>query len=81
MEEKMNDLLSKKFTVLLGDMNAIVREGREGDVVGPHGLEKKNERGRILIDLCMVQESRKKEIHMDSSRRQKQADTNWITSW
>jgi len=37
-------------------MNTVVRKGREGSVVGAHGLGKKNERGRMFIGFC----SRKK---------------------
>jgi len=40
IEEKINNLPSKEYTVLLGDMNAVVGEGRDGAVVGAHGLNK-----------------------------------------
>jgi len=46
IEEKINNLPSKEYTVLLGDMNAVVGEGRDGAVVGAHGIGKRNERGR-----------------------------------
>jgi len=52
IEEEINNLPSKEYTVLLGDMNAVVGEGREGSLVGEHGLGKRNERGRMLIDFC-----------------------------
>ena len=42
MEERMEALPSKEYAALLGDMNAIVGEGREGTVVVSHG--------RMLVD-------------------------------
>ena len=33
-------------------MNAVVEQDRDGMIVGDHGLETKNERGRLLIEFC-----------------------------
>ena len=51
MEERIRALPSKEYTALLEDMNAIVGEGREGTVVGPHGLIETNKtrKGRTSL--------------------------------
>uniref|UniRef100_A0A8D8Z0H2 Craniofacial development protein 2 n=1 Tax=Cacopsylla melanoneura TaxID=428564 RepID=A0A8D8Z0H2_9HEMI len=38
--------------IILGDMNAIVGEGREGTTVGQYGHGRRNERGNQLIEFC-----------------------------
>ena len=41
-----------EFTVVMGDMNAKVGEGREEDIVGPFGLGERNERGDRFVEWC-----------------------------
>ena len=36
----------------MGDFNSIVGEGSTDKVVGPFGLVRRNERGKMLIDFC-----------------------------
>ena len=36
----------------MGDMNAVVGEGRNGKKVGDYGLGKRNERGQALVKFC-----------------------------
>jgi hypothetical protein len=38
----------------MGDLNAKVGSETVHDIVGPHGLGKKNERGEILLDSCIA---------------------------
>ena len=41
-----------EINIFMGDFNAKVRQGREEQIVGPHGLGIRNERGEKLIDWC-----------------------------
>uniref|UniRef100_A0A8D8WJF1 Craniofacial development protein 2 n=1 Tax=Cacopsylla melanoneura TaxID=428564 RepID=A0A8D8WJF1_9HEMI len=43
---------SYEALVVLGDMNAKVGSERIGDIVGPHGLGSRNERGEEFINFC-----------------------------
>ena len=38
--------------IVMGDFNSIVGEGFTDKVVGPFGLDRRNERGKMLIDFC-----------------------------
>lgn len=38
--------------IVLGDMSAVVREGKEEDIVGKYGLGQRNERGDTLVEFC-----------------------------
>jgi hypothetical protein len=40
--------------IMMGDLNAKVGSERVQDIVGPHGLQDKNERGERLIDWCIT---------------------------
>ena len=50
----MNEEKGTEYVVLLGDWNAVVREGRGGGHVGAYGLGKRNERGQKLVDFCKL---------------------------
>ena len=39
--------------IVMGDFNSIVGKGSTDKVVGPFGLSRKTERGKMLIDFCM----------------------------
>lgn len=39
--------------VIMGDMNAVIGEGREGKTVGSFGLVTRNERGEKLVSFCI----------------------------
>ena len=41
-----------EINIFMGDFNAKVGQGREEQIVGPHGLGIRNERGEKLIDWC-----------------------------
>jgi len=43
---------SQEVIIVMGDFNAKIGEGREDDIVGPHGLGKRNERGEMLFQWC-----------------------------
>ena len=38
--------------IVMGEFNSLVVEGSTDKVVGPFGLGRRNERGKILIDFC-----------------------------
>lgn len=40
----------KENIIIMGDFNSVVGEGCEPNIVGAHGLEKWNERGKMPID-------------------------------
>lgn len=46
--------MCKKSEVLIvmGDLNSKVGRGTEGQVVGPHGLGERNDRGNLWVDWC-----------------------------
>ena len=41
-----------EMIMIMGDLNAKVGRGREGDTVGPFGLGNRNERGNLWIEWC-----------------------------
>jgi len=45
---KKNDSL-----IILGEWNALVGEGQEGEAVGKYGLGVRNNRGQRLTDFCI----------------------------
>ena len=52
LEEILRRQKGTDYVVVMGDMNAVVGEGREGSVVEEFGLGKRNERGERLIEFC-----------------------------
>ena len=41
---------SQDVVLVMGDLNAKVGEGKGEDIVGPHGLGTRNERGEMLVN-------------------------------
>ena len=37
----------------MGDFNAKIGKGKQGEVVVPHGLGERNERGERLVEFCI----------------------------
>ena len=52
MEEAINQCKSAVLLIVMGDLNAKVGGERVDDIVGPHGLGEKNERGERWIEWC-----------------------------
>jgi len=50
IESALQQCKSQENTIILGDFNAKVGEGRQENVVGPHGLGTRNERGDRLVE-------------------------------
>lgn len=50
LEELMGSEKQNSYLILMGDWNASVGEGREGECVGPFGLGKRNGRGEKLVE-------------------------------
>ena len=40
--------------LVIGDLNVKVSKGKEDDIVGPHGLDSRNERGDMLVNWCKM---------------------------
>jgi hypothetical protein len=49
LEEDGKDVTS---TILMGDWNSVVGGESYGNVVGPHGLGRRCQRGQMLTDFC-----------------------------
>ncbi|XP_046988576.1 craniofacial development protein 2-like [Schistocerca americana] len=43
---------SRDIVIIMGDFNAKIGEGSEGDLIGPFGLGTRNERGDLLSQFC-----------------------------
>ena len=54
--EQLEELLDKQKgtenVVIMGDWNAVVGEGRDGNEVGMYGLGQRNDRGDKLVEFC-----------------------------
>ena len=48
----MRECKRHEINIVMGDFNAKVGQGHEEQIVGPHGLGIRNERGERLIDWC-----------------------------
>jgi len=55
LEEILNQEAGTEYNILLGDWNAVVREGREDECIGKYGLGNRNDRRQKLVDLCKRQ--------------------------
>ena len=60
--------------IVMGDFNSIVGEGSTDKVVGPFGIGRRNERGKMVIDFSsdeyVVQENKNEAVCMEKPRRQ-----------
>lgn len=52
IKEVLKDLSKQDLTMIMGDWNAKIGKGRAGDIIGPHGLGKRNERGELCELVC-----------------------------
>ena len=52
LEEARRQCKPNEVTVVMGDLNAKVGEGRSGEVVGKFGLGERNERGTKWVEWC-----------------------------
>ena len=52
VDAAMSQCKSQDVVLVMGDFNAKVGEGKEEDIVGPHGLGTRNERGEMLVNWC-----------------------------
>jgi len=52
----MENVKENDNLIILGDCNAIVGEGQEGDAVGKYGLRVRNNRGQRCTDFCKAKE-------------------------
>jgi hypothetical protein len=46
------DVKGNTNTIIMGDWNSVLCEEPYRDIVGPHGLGRKNHRGQMLINFC-----------------------------
>lgn len=52
IEELMKNVKGDENLIILGDWNAIIGEGRDGDITGSYGLANRNEREERLAEFC-----------------------------
>ena len=52
VEQAMRQCKPHEIILIMGDLNAKIGEGREGEVVGPFGLGVRNEKGERLVEWC-----------------------------
>ena len=88
----MDDLSTRNYVVVLGDLNARVGDGEVEGVVGKCGVPGENESGERLLDMCVEQELvignsffKKKEINKytdsDAAVKQLQEDLRKVGEW
>ena len=56
LEKLMENVKKNDKLIILGDWNAVVGEGQEGDAVRKYGLGVRSNRGQRLIDCCKEKE-------------------------
>lgn len=54
LDKVMKLCKSQEIVFVMGDLNAKVGKGKEADVVGPHGLGNRNERGDMWVQWCIA---------------------------
>ena len=52
VEAAISQCKSDDVNLVIEDLNAKVDECKEADIVCPHGLGARNDRGEVLVDLC-----------------------------
>ena len=52
VEEKIKYAKGDENLIIMGDWNAVVGKGKEGNIVGEYGLGKRNDRGARLVEFC-----------------------------
>lgn len=52
LEKARKQCKSQEIILIMGDMNVKVGKGREGNIVGPHGLGTRNVRGERWVEWC-----------------------------
>ncbi len=52
LDQAKRQCRSQEILLIMGDLNAKVGRGREGNIVGPHGLGTRNENGERWIEWC-----------------------------
>ena len=53
MQMMIKNVKSTEVLIIMGDFNAKVGRGKEGDIVGKFGLGERNDRGERLIQFCV----------------------------
>jgi hypothetical protein len=51
-EEILEDVKGGTNTIIMGEWNSVVRDASYRNIVGPHGLGRKNRRGQMLNNFC-----------------------------
>jgi len=66
------------YTIIMGDWNSVVGDEPYRNIVGPHGLGRKNHRGQMFINFCERNglivtntwfRKPKRRLHMEGTRR------------
>lgn len=52
IEDVVQYIKGEENLIVMGDWNAVVGRGREGQTIGPFGLGERNERGNRLVEFC-----------------------------
>ena len=52
MEELIGSGRGNEYLVIMGDCNALVGEGKDGNVIRGYGLWTRNNRGKMMVDFC-----------------------------
>ena len=52
LKSSYTETTRKDYTVIMGDWNAVVGEGKEDKYIGHYGLGWRNDRGEKLVEFC-----------------------------
>jgi len=75
-------------TIIMGNCNSVVGDEPFRNIVGPHGLGRKNHRGQMLINFCDINglivtntwfRKPKRRLHMEGIRRSESASVGLHT--